>query len=282
MPQRVLDLLKEAVKANMADKFRSGNIVSLPAQGTLVIAGDIHGHRRNFERLSNSAGLENNPDCHVVLQEIIHGGQIDECGDCTSYKLLFEAAEYKLKFPDRVHIIMSNHDTATITDSEVMKQGRKMNISMRAAIDREYGLDGPGIMFAIEDFLFSEPLAVKCENGIWVSHSLPSDRFLDKFETDIFDRPLKKEDLTKPGSVYLLTWGRKHSQDTLNRMAEMLGAEIFILGHQTEHGGCGKAGDNLIIINSEQNHGCLMKVDMSQHYNIGELMNTVLPIASIQ
>jgi hypothetical protein len=282
MPQRVLDLLKEAAKANLADKFRSGNKISLPPQGTLVIAGDIHGHRRNFERIINFADLENNPECHVVLQEIIHGGQIDECGDCVSYKLLFDAAEYKLKFPDRVHILMSNHDTATITDSEVMKQGRKMNISMRAAIDREYGLDGPDIMLAIEEFLFSEPLAIKCENGIWASHSLPSDRFLDKFETDIFDRPLKKEDLVKPGSVYLLTWGRRHSQDTLDRMAEMLNAEVFILGHQTDHGGCGKAGNNLIIINSEQNHGCLMKADLSRHYEIDELMNAVLPIASIQ
>src|SRR3989339_372544 len=192
MPQRVLDLLKEAVKANMADKFRSGNIISLPAQGTLVIAGDIHGHRRNFERIVNFAALENNPDRHVLLQEIIHGGQMDQHGDCVSYKLLFDVAEYKLKFSDQVHILMSNHDTATITDSEVMKQGKKMNVSMRAAIDREYGLDGSDIMFAIEEFLFSEPIAAKCENGIWVSHSLPSDRFVEKFETDIFDRPLTK------------------------------------------------------------------------------------------
>ena len=133
MPQTIVDLLNKGIEAVNTDKFRRGNVVRLPDKGDLIITGDIHGHRRNFERMVAYADLENNPDRHIVLQEIIHGGPEDSQGGCLSYKLLFDAVRYKLSFPDRVHIIMGNHDTAFISNSEVMKNGKGMNRSMRSA-----------------------------------------------------------------------------------------------------------------------------------------------------
>ncbi|MBA7644870.1 hypothetical protein ES703_52617 [subsurface metagenome] len=52
-----------------------------------------------------------------------------------SYQLLLDAVRYKLTFPDRVHIIMGNHDTAFINSSEVMKDGKEMNCAMHLALD---------------------------------------------------------------------------------------------------------------------------------------------------
>jgi len=62
MPQKIIDLLNKAVEAGNADSFRQGNLICLPAKGTLIIAGDIHGHRRNFERIITFADLANNKD----------------------------------------------------------------------------------------------------------------------------------------------------------------------------------------------------------------------------
>ena len=42
------------------------------------------------------------------------------------------------------------------------------------------------------------------------------------------------EDLVRPGSAYLLTWGRRHSRTLLEQMAELLDVDIFILGHQPQ------------------------------------------------
>ena len=67
------------------------------------------------------------------------------------------------------------------------------------------------------------PLAVRCDTRIWISHSLPSDRLTDKFDREILDRQLEAEDLEKPGSAYLLTWGRNHSQSLIDKMAELFG-----------------------------------------------------------
>jgi len=281
MAQTIIDLLNKSAEANNADKFRRGNLVSLPAQGSLIATGDLHGHRRNFERILSYADLDNNPDRHIVLQEIIHGGPQDSRQGCLSYKLLFDAARFKLDFPDRVHIIMGNHDTAFISDSSVIKDGQEMNLSMRLALEREYGTDSAEILLAIKQFLFSQPLAVRCQNRIWLSHSLPDDRSSKKFDRQIMDRKLQEEDCKRPGSAYLFTWGRKHSQSLLNKMAELLDADIFILGHQTQKQGWAKAGDNLLIIASEHNHGCLLPIDLSKSYTIDQLIDSIVPLASI-
>ncbi|MBA7635097.1 hypothetical protein ES703_42697 [subsurface metagenome] len=290
MPQTIIDLLNKGVEAGNTDRFRRGNLIYLPGRSAelgrspdtqLIAAGDIHGHRRNFERIIAFADLANNPNRHIVMQEIIHGGPEDAEGGCLSYKLLFDAVRYKLSFPDRVHIIMGNHDTSFINNSKVMKNGKEMNRSIRLALEREFQEAGDDIKLAIKQFLLSQPLAVKCENRIWLSHSLPNDRFADKFDPKILDRPLENNDCEKPGSAYLLTWGRNMSQQTLDKMAKLFNVDIFVLGHQPQQQGWSRAGENLIIIASDHNHGCLLSIDLAISYTVETLTDSIVPLASI-
>jgi predicted phosphodiesterase len=274
MSQTIVDLLNKGVKVVNADKFRRGNLIHLPAEGSLVIAGDIHGHRRNFERIVAFADLANNPDRHVILQEIIHGGPEDSRGG-------FDVIRYKLNFPDHVHIIMGNHDTAFINNSEVMKNGKEMNRAMRLALGREFQEAGSDVELAIRQFLFSQPLAVRCENRIWASHSLPSDHYIDKFDPRILDKRLKINDVVRPGSAYLLTWGRKHSQALLDKMARQFDVDVLILGHQWQEEGWCRAGKNLIIIASDHDHGCLLPVSLAKSYTVEQLIDLIVPLTSI-
>ncbi len=282
MPQTIIDLLNRGIQANHTDKFRRGNLIHLPARGSLVVGGDIHGHRRNLERLITYANLAGRPDRHVILQEIIHGGPEDDAGGCLSYQLLFKAVQWKLDFPDQVHFVMGNHDTACIISSEVMKNGKEMNRAMSAALEREFRLAHADVELAIRQFLFSQPLAVKCANRIWVSHSLPSDRLAEQFDAGIFERDLRIEDCKKPGSAYLLTWGRRHSQATVNHMARLLDVDIFVLGHQPQPDGWRRAGDNLIILASDHNHGHMLRIDLAKTCAIDELTQSIIPLASIE
>jgi hypothetical protein len=283
MPQTtVIDLLKEGIEANHADKFRRANVVHLPAEGDLILTGDLHGHRRNFEKIVTFADLDGHPDRHVLFQEIIHGGPEDAYGGCLSYTLLYDIVRYKLIYPDRVHVILGNHDTAYINNSEVMKDGREMNRAMRSAMERQFHDAVSEVDLATKQFLFSQPLAVRCENRVWASHSLPSDRFADRFDPGILQRQLKVNDIVRPGSAYLLTWGRKHSQALLDRMAEILDSDIFILGHQPQEQGRCQAGRNLIILASNHNHGCLLPLDLAQSHTVEQLMESIVPLASVE
>jgi hypothetical protein len=281
MPQKIIDLLNSGVQASNADRFRRGNLIHLLADAQLIATGDIHGHRRNFERIVAFADLANNPDRHILLQEIIHGGPKDAEGGCLSHKLLFDVVRYKLSFPDRVHIIMGNHDIAFINNSYVMKDGEEMNRLMRSALEREFQQAGADIEAAIRQFLLSQPLAVRTENRIWMSHSLPGDHFADKFDRQILDRQLKTNDCEKPGSAYLLTWGRNISQQTLDKMAKLFDVDIFILGHQPQQQGWSRAGKNLIIIASDHNHGCLLPINLAKSYTVETLIDSIVPLASI-
>ncbi len=281
MPQTIVDLLNKGKQACSANRFRRGNLIHLPAEGSLIITGDIHGHRRNLERIVTFADLLNNPDRHVVLQEIIHGGPEDSKGGCLSYRLLFDAVRYKLSFPDQVHIIMGNHDTTFINSSQVMKNGKEMNRSMNLAMDREFQQAGADIKLAMRQFLLSQPLAVRCDNRIWLSHSLPGDLYVDKFDQQILQKQLEIGDCKKPGSAYLLTWGRRHSQALLDKMAKLFDVDTFILGHQPQQQGWSQAGKNLIIIASNHNHGCLLPINLTESYTIEQLIDSIVPLTSI-
>jgi predicted phosphodiesterase len=281
MHQTIIDLLNKAAEANSEDSFRRGNVIYLPTESSLIVTGDIHGHRRNFERIIAFASLDTNPDRHIILQEIIHGGPEDQQGGCLSYKLLFDVARYKLNFPHRVHIIMGNHDTAFISNIQVIKNGKEMSRPMYLAIQREFQQAGPEIIQAIRQFLFSQLLAVRCDNRLWISHSLPAERFVDKFDPQILSRPLQPDDLYRPGSAYLLTWGRRHNQTLLDKMAKLLDVDIFILGHQHQQQGWTQAGKNLIIIASDHNHGCLLSLNLSKSYTIEQLIDSIVPLTSI-
>ncbi len=282
MAHEIQDLCRQAVVANRQDKYRRDNIIELPPSGSAVITGDLHGHRRNFGKIVSHCDLGSNPDRHVIIQEIIHGGPEDDCGGCLSFELLFDVLQYKNDFPDQVHIIMANHDTATITNSDVTKGGKEMNLAMKEALKRKYPDDFLEVHDAIRDVLRSQPLAARTQNGIWISHSLPADRFMEDFDTEVFHREYTNADLERHGSAYILTWGRRHSEENLDKLANLFDCSLFILGHQHQQKGWSMAGDNLIIIASDHNHGCLLEFNLETEYTAGQLCELIKPLAAIE
>lgn len=282
MPQQTLQLFRKGVESNQKDPFRRGNLICLPGSGRVIVSGDLHGHRRNFEKVVRYADLEHNPETHVILQEVIHGGPEDELGGCLSYRLLLDVIRYKVCYPGQVHILLGNHDTAMISDGQVLKGGREMNQAMKEAMRRHYREHFEEVAGGLTDYLLSQPLAVRCENRIWISHSLPADNYFSSFDSGIFRRNYTAEDVQRPHSVYLLTWGRRHSQEVLDRLAVLLDVDLFILGHQPQDEGWAKAGANCLILASEHNHGCLLDLDLSETYTIDQLIRQIVSIASIE
>ncbi len=277
----MIDLCRRAREANRTARYRRGNVVHLPAEGQVILTGDLHGHRRNFERIVAYADLVRRPDRHVVLHEILHGGPEDGRGGCLSFELFTKVLEYQLEFPDRVHLVMGNHDTAIITDSDVMKAGKEMNRAMKEALRRRFDEDYDEVRDALREVLLSQALAVRCPNGIWFSHSLPACRTLDHFDTGIFERPLTVDDCVRPGSAYLLTWGRRQSRQTLETLARRLEVEVFVVGHQPQESGWARVEPNMLILASEHTHGMLLPVDLDRRYALDDLTGQLVPLASI-
>ncbi|MBE0536124.1 MAG: metallophosphoesterase [Phycisphaerae bacterium] len=277
----MIELCRQGIEVNGGSAFRVGNVIHLPPAGRVIVTGDLHGHRRNFERVVAFADLGHHPETYVVFQEILHGGPEDEAGGCLSFKLFFDVLKYQLEFPGQVFLVMGNHDTAIIVDNDVMKAGKEMNVALKAAMRRSFGERYEANLAALRAYLLSQPVAVRFPNRIWMSHSLPADRFVDSFDMALFERKLLSGDMLRPEPLYKLTWGRRQSPEAIEKMARLLDVDYFVVGHQPQEQGWCVVGQRLIILASDHNHGCMITFDLSRTYELDELINQIVPLASI-
>lgn len=272
----VIETFGTATEENQVSPLREHQVVKLPADGEVWVAGDIHDHTRNFEKFVRAADLGNNPHRHVVLQELIHGDKIDAAGAEGSWEILFRAAELKCDFSGQVHFLLANHDLAQIQGEGIMKAGVGVCEAFTAGVKRDFPAQATVVNVAISEFLLSLPLAVRAPNGLFMCHSIPTDDQLKTFDYGIFDRPLTGPDYRRRvGPVYQLVWGRKTSPAGVAEFAEKVGAKLLICGHQPQESGYAVVGDRLLIIASDHNQGVFVTADLSAEYDMDRLVEQV-------
>ncbi len=277
----MIELCRQGIEVNEAAELRAGNVIHLPDKGRVIITGDIHGHRRNFEKVVALADLEHHPETYVVFQEILHGGPEDEDGGCLSFRLFSDVLRYQLRFPRQVFLVMGNHDTAIVVDNDVLKAGKEMNTAMKSAMRRHFWDDYEEAMGALRGYLLSQPIAVRCANRIWMSHSLPEQRFVSGFDMGVFERKLLSGDMLRPEPLYKLTWGRRQSVEAIEQMGRLLDVDHFVVGHQPQEQGWCTVGGRMIILASDHNHGCMIMFDLGHLYAFEELVDQIVPLASL-
>jgi hypothetical protein len=272
----VIETFGAATEENQVSSLRQHQVVNLPEDGEVWVAGDIHDHTRNFEKFLRAADLANNPQRHVVLQELIHGDKIDAGGAEGSWEILYRAAELKCDFSGQVHFLLANHDLAQIQGEGIMKAGVGVCEAFTAGVKRDFGDRATVVNVALSEFLLSLPLAVRAPNGLFMCHSLPTDDQLKAFDYTIFNRPLTGADYKRrTGPVYQLVWGRKTSPAGIAEFADKVGAQLLIVGHQPQEGGYAVVGDRLLIIASDHNQGVFVTADLAETYDMDRLVEQV-------
>jgi len=247
----VLDQLDRAAILSRRDALRDGNVIRLPEKDDVVILGDIHGDRENFDKVVAWADLATHKKRYLVVQEVIHGGPRDEESSDLSFRLLEEVAALKCRFKSQVQMVLSNHDLCEILGSVVSKAGRNVSAPFWRGIEDNYGQVWPEVHGAYRRFLSALPLAVRLPSGVFVSHSTPQRDALKKFDYGIFDRALTMDDYLPGGSVYELVWGRHHDQAAADEFAHRVDADILITGHQTSMPGVKTPTSRHIILTSD-------------------------------
>ncbi len=269
----VLETFGSATEENVTDPFRTENVVILPEAAEMWIAGDVHDHRRNFDKLLRAVDLGNNPRRHLVLQELIHGEHFDESGAEESWITLYRAAALKVDFSHQVHFLLANHDLAQIHGRGIMKGSTSVCEAFNKGVKKAFGEKSGRVQVAITEFLLSLPLAVRMPNGIFCCHSLPQDEEMEGFDYSIFGRPLAGPDyLRRTGPVYQLIWGRHTTPPFVAKFAEVVGANIVVTGHQPQDMGYGVNGEQHLIIASDHNHGVVLQVEAGQTYDMQSLV----------
>ena len=279
----VIEVFETATEENQVSSLREHQVVKLPAEGEVWVAGDLHDHQRNFEKFVRAADLGNNPQRHVVLQELIHGDKVDASGAEGSWEMLYRAAELKCDYSGQVHFLMANHDLAQIHGEGIMKAGVSVCEAFNAGVRRDFPGRGSSVTVAITEFLLSLPLAVRAPNGLFMCHSVPPDEAIPNFDYTVFDRPLTGGDFKRrTGPVYQLVWGRKTSPAGVAAFAEKLGAKLIVVGHQPQESGYAVVGDRMLIIASDHNQGVFIKADLDREYDMNGLVESIQKFVAVE
>ena len=233
--EKTITLFREAADANLATPGRVGNVIDIGPQSgdDVMVTGDLHGHRRNFNFIRRTAALETLPRRHLVMQEACHGGPTyPQNGGCMSHAMLEDIARLKLRYPDRVHFLLGNHELAELTDYPIQKNRQMLNVLFRMGLEQMYGAESERVREALLGFLRTCPLAVRISGGVFVCHSIPEGLDEREFDQTIFSRPLDPLEFYERGEIFQLVWGRDHRAENAQVFADLMQARVLIHGHE--------------------------------------------------
>ncbi len=217
----------------------------------VVVSGDLHGNLDNLRAIWKLADLEAHPNRHLVLQEFVHGTARYPQGGCMSHRMLDLLAALKVKYPQRLHLVLGNHELSQWTGRKIAKDDVYFNDLFEEGVARVYGERSKEILEAYDHLFSSMLLGVLLPRRVLVCHSIPEARHLATFDPLVFERMgFSEEDLGKGSSVYQLVWGRDVREETATRFAEMMDVEILVTGHIAQEAGYAIPNSKQIILDS--------------------------------
>ncbi len=274
------DIFRQAAELNRNDPRRKGNVIYAGRPERTVIAGDFHGSRANLNKVL--AHANNAPQALVVLQEIIHGPDDPPTGHDRSAEVMLQAAQAKIKHPEHVLFLLGNHAVAQITGNEITKEGRGSCKAFDEGLRHGFGDEAPDVYAALLGFCRSMALAVRFDNGLMATHTLPDPRRMDIADVGILDRPWQgMDELRRGGAVYEWTWGRGQTVEQLNQLADELNVETFVLGHKHIATGCEELPARGIHLMSDNERGKILEFHADDDINAETILSHVKPIVTL-
>jgi hypothetical protein len=263
-PHKLLATVRRATESFRTTPGRTGSVVRPETADEILVVGDLHGNLSTFAQVLKVAALDRNPARHLVLQELVHDPRADpdEGRPDLSHRLADLVCALKCQYPDRVHLILGNHELSEFTGRSISKDGVPINALFRQGVQSSYGAMADAIIAAYYDLFRALPLAVRTPNRVLACHTIPDGTALDTLDLgrlDTGDWP--PEALLRGGTVYALTWGRDTTPETADRFAAMVDADLFVTGHHPCDEGFRRANHRQLILDATDPYPayCLFK-----------------------
>ena len=271
-------LFRQAADANLATANRAGNVIDIDSESAddVMLTGDLHGHRRNFNMIRRRAALDSQPRRHLVLQEVCHGGpSYPKSGGCMSHVTLEDIARLKVEFPDRVHFMLGNHELAELTDYPIQKNRQLLNLLFRMGLEQMYGDDSERVRETLLEFLRTSPLAVRIEQGVFVCHSIPEGVDAREFDRTIFERPIDPLEFYERGDLFQMLWGRDHRPENAAAFAQLMGADVLINGHEPCAEGFAAPNPHQVILDCCNDKACYVVLPVGRPWTQAEVVERI-------
>jgi hypothetical protein len=268
-----MQLMAHAAKLNQNDRCLRGRLIELPAQGEVMVTGDLHGNLANFQRIVRLADLPRHPGRHVILQEVLHAMYSDTPDH--SYQLLEEAAIFKTVYPSQVHILLGNHDLAELHGLEIMKKGRSVLRDLEKAVEEAYHFNKDVIRKAYNQFLRTLPWAAATPTGLFLCHSAPDAKYCGLFSREFFTSAGAETETGRGSAVFHLAWGRDLSGANAAAFAQRVGAELLLIGHHPCREGHSEPNPHLIVLDSKDAYGAYAILPLDRKLTQAEVVSRI-------
>jgi hypothetical protein len=187
-----------------------------------------------------------------------------------------------------VHAILANHELAQVTGAGIIKDGVKVVEAFNEGVEYAFGDEAGSVQAAIAEFIYSMPLALRCdcrtpdgrELAILVAHSIPSTALMARFDATVLARDLTPEDYEpRKGAAHLMVWGRGYDAEQLEDLVERWGVNLFILGHERADNGVLFIPPCAVVLNSDHERGVYLPIDLSNPPRAERAAAMVVPLA---
>ena len=231
-PQKLLTTIRQATQAFRKTPGRAGGLLRIQNCEEVIVAGDLHGNLNYLAKLLSHAKLKEHPRRHLVLQELIHGESRYPDGSDNSHRLLDLLAALKCQFPQQVHFLLGNHELAQWKDRRIGKKDECYNDIFRQGVHFAYGRFGEEIYAEYGTLFAASSLGILTPNRVFLSHSIPPERFVDPFELSLLeDETWHNRTIDGNSPIYHLVWGRDYRESTTVAFLRKTDADFVITGH---------------------------------------------------
>lgn len=289
-PDVVIRMFREGAMASRDARCRVGSIDRIEPPGILIATGDLHDNPLHMSRVVEAAGMGPTPppdthlDRHLTLHELIHSDRLMNGMDM-SYRALARAAALKAAYPERVHLLLANHELAQVAGAGIIKDGVKVVEAFDAGVEYAFADRAEEVETAIDEFVKAMPLALRCvtsRGDVLCAHSLPGIGMMGRFDTSVLSRDLTPEDYEpRRGSAHLMVWGRGYDDEQLEDLVERWGVNWFILGHEKAENGVKFVPPNAVVLNSDHDRGVYLPLDLANPPTASEAVGLVVPLADV-
>lgn len=294
----VVQTLEDAAAASLDAACRKGSLDIVHAPGKLIATGDLHDNPMALAKLIEVAGLGEQqppaqdhdiggtpgaesgaPPVHITLHEIIHSDRLINGMDF-SYRALVRVAELKRRFPERVHVLLGNHELSQVVGAGIVKDGIKVVEAFDLGVEYVFGGDTTRVNEAIKTFVKAMPLGLRCvtpSGDILCAHSIPAPAMMQRFDTTVLSRSLEEADYEpRKGAAHLMVWGRQYDAEQIEDLVERWGVNMFILGHEKAESGVKFVPPCAIVLNSDHDKGVYLPIDLSHPPRAAEAAKDVV------
>jgi Icc-related predicted phosphoesterase len=208
-----------------------GSLIRLPQKGKAMVVTDLHGDLNYFNKYMDTWEEFKGEDNHFILTgDFIHG--LDPADDYSVE--IVEEVKYHSRHTDNFHVLLGNHEWSHITGRPVYKAGHNQKTEFENLVGEKWGGKWVQKLSEYTSFFSMLKIAVKTENGLFISHAGPSMTVMN------LDEVINITDNGNYHTIRLeeMLWDRysDYGLDDVERLLNRIDCKVSVVGHTMVNG----------------------------------------------